>query len=114
MAERETKTLAQWLVDDPALLEEARAQHRDVPQWQGINPDTTPVFYRSPAEVEAIRAKPGESGGHHPHGLALGGPDGQTLTPTGETRTVRNPEHTAATQLQRKLIRKIKGRRNER
>lgn len=104
----ETKTLAEWLLDEPDLLEEARNQFREKPAWQGIDPDNSPVFYRSKEEVEAIRAKPGESGGHHPHGLALGGPEGQKLTLTGETRTVKNAEHSAATSLQRRLIRAIK------
>ena len=104
-----SKTLTEWLKEDPALLAEARSRYETSPQWQGIDPDNTPVFYRTKEEVDAIRAKPGESGGHHPHGLALGGPEGQTLTLTGETRTVKNPAHTAATSLQRRIISKIKG-----
>jgi hypothetical protein len=39
---------------------------------------------------------------------ALGGPEGQTLTPTNETRTVKNPDHSKATGVQRKLINRIK------
>jgi len=102
------KPLSQWLKDQPDVLEQARSQHQSSPQWQGIDPDRTPVFYRSKADVDAIRAKPGESGGHHPHGLALGGPEGQTLTPTGETRTQKSPQHTAATSLQRIIINILK------
>lgn len=100
--------LNELLKDQPELLDELRDQYKKNPQWQGIDPDTTPVFYRSKAEVDAIRAKPGESGGHHPHGLALGGPEGQKLTITNETRTVKNPDHSAATGLQRRVINRIK------
>lgn len=53
--------------------------YRDSPEWWGIDPDSTPVFYRDRDEVNAIRRKSGESSGHHPHGLALGGPEGQML-----------------------------------
>lgn len=102
------KTLVEWLKDNPELLQECRTMYVEKPLWWGIDPDRTIVFYRSKDEADAIRAKPGESGGHHPHGLALGGPEGQTLTPTGETRTYKNPEHTAATTLQRKVIREIR------
>jgi hypothetical protein len=80
------------------------------PEWQGIDPDSTPVFYRNPAQVREIRALAAESGGHHPHGLALGGPIGQRLTVTGESRTQKNQQHTDATKLQNEIIRKIKGR----
>jgi hypothetical protein len=103
-----TRTLNDWLADDPALLDEMRRMYNESPRWQGIDPDTTPVFYRTPEQVEAIRALPGERGGHHPHGLALGGPSGQRLTPTGDTLTVKNPLHTEATNLQRELIKRIK------
>jgi hypothetical protein len=78
------------------------------PEWWGIDPDTTPVRYIPKAEVDKIRALVGESPGHHPHGLALGGPQGQTLTPTGETRLIKNQNHTAATNLQRRIIRIIR------
>ena len=108
-APKETKTLSQWLKDDPDLLDELRTQYKTKPQWQGIDPDSTPVFYRTKAEVDAIRQMPGESGGHHPHGLALGGPVGQTLTVTNETRKLKNADHSAATALQRKVIYRIKG-----
>lgn len=103
-----TKTLAEWLKDHPDILQEARDKFKDVPEWQGIDPDSSPVFYRPKSEVDAIRAKPGESGGHHPHGLALGGPEGQILTITNETRKIKNPKHSAATGLQRRIINIIK------
>lgn len=77
-------------------------------QWQGIDPDNDKIFYRNKAEVDAIRQQPGESGGHHPWGLALGGPTGQTLTPTNETRTKKNPLHNQATGMQRVLINRLK------
>jgi hypothetical protein len=60
------------------------------------------------SEVDEIRRLPGESGGHHPHGLALSGAQGQTLTPTGETRYWKNPEHVRAANLQRRILRIIK------
>lgn len=103
-----TKTLAEWLKDYPDLLQEARDKFKSAPEWQGIDPDSTPVFYRPKSEVDVIRAKPGESGGHHPHGLALGGPEGQVLTITNETRKIKNPNHSAATGLQRRIINVIK------
>jgi RHS repeat-associated protein len=102
------KTLAEWLKDSPDLLKEARDLYKTSPEWQGIDPDNTPVFYRDKADVDIIRAKPGESGGHHPHGLALGGPEGQKLTITNETRKIKNPDHSKATGFQRKVINKIK------
>lgn len=83
-------------------------QFDEAPEWQGIDPDNSDVFYRPKPEVDAIRSKAGESGGHHPHGLALGGPEGQQLTPTGETLTEKNPLHSAATGLQRRILNKIK------
>jgi len=97
-------TLADLLADEPELLNEARKEHAAHPEWQGIDPDQTPVMLRPRTEVEDIRKKPGESGGHHPHGLALGGPEGQTLTPTGDTKDKVNPAHAKATGLQRRLI----------
>jgi len=106
---KKAQTLEQWLKDNPDLLAKAHDQFNINPQWQGIDPATTPVFYRSKADVDAIRAMPGESSGHHPHGLALGGPEGQTLTITGETRTMRNLDHNAATTLQRQIINVING-----
>ena len=102
------KTLTEWLKDFPEILKQAREQFKKNPEWQGIDPDTTHVFYRTKDEVDLIRAKPGESGGHHPHGLGLGGPEGQTLTQTNETRKCKNPLHSAATGLQRKIINAIK------
>ena len=93
--------------DYPDLLQEARDKFKSAPEWQGIDPDSTPVFYRPKSEVDVIRAKPGESGGH-PHGLALGGPEGQVLTITNETRKIKNPNHSAATGLQRRIINVIK------
>jgi hypothetical protein len=86
--------LVEWLADAPELLQAARDWYQNFPQWQGIDPDRTPVKYVPQDEVRRIRGMPGESGGHHPHPLALGGPPGQTLTPTGDTRTWKNPTHT--------------------
>ncbi|SUB84221.1 Cell wall-associated polypeptide CWBP200 [Pragia fontium] len=105
---KKTQTLAEWLKDSPALLDEARDKFKTEPQWQGIDPDKTPVFYRTKAEVDEIRKKKGESGGHHPHGLALGGDEGQELTETNETRKCKNPKHSAATGLQMRIINVIK------
>jgi hypothetical protein len=102
------KTLAQWLKNEPKLLEEAHQQFKKSPQWQGIDPEKTNVFLRAKEEVAAIRSKVGESGGHHPHGLALGGPEGQTLTQTGETLTIKNPDHSAATGFQKRIINAIR------
>ncbi|UZQ50417.1 hypothetical protein [Clostridium kluyveri] len=104
----ETKTLNEWLKDSPDLLDETKQWYNEKPEWWSINPDKTEVFYRTKDEVDAIRKLPGESGGHHPHGLALGGPEGQELTITGETRTVKNPTHSQITGLQRRVIREIK------
>ena len=106
---RPTKTLNEWLEDSPDLLNETRQWYNEKPEWWGINPDKTPVFYRPKAEVDAIRKLPGESGGHHPHGLGLGGPKGQTLTPTGETARTKNPTHSQVTGLQKRVINRIKG-----
>lgn len=106
--ESESKTLSEWLEDDPELLDEATKMYNENPEWWGIDPDSTPVFYRDKSAVNEIRKKSGESGGHHPHGLALGGPEGQTLTPTGETRYNKNPMHSYVTGLQRRIINVIK------
>jgi uncharacterized protein RhaS with RHS repeats len=106
--ETDAKTLNEWLKDDSELLEEVTNMYNENPEWWGIDPENTPVFYRPKDEVDAIRAKPGESGGHHPHGLALGGPEGQLLTPTNETRTEKNPQHSAVTGTQRRVITVIK------
>jgi hypothetical protein len=107
-----TKTLADWLKDDPELLQEARDQYKSHPQWQGIDPDKTPVFLRTEAEVEAIRGTRGggERGGHHPHGLKLGGPTGQTLTLTGDRQVTggTNALHAYHNGLQRRIINAIK------
>ncbi|WP_227743578.1 hypothetical protein [Hafnia paralvei] len=103
-----TKTLGEWLKNHPDLLKEVQDKYKTMPQWQGIDPDKTPVFYRPTDEVADIRRKAGESGGHHPHGLALGGPEGQTLTETNETRTCKNPLHSAASALQQRIIKVIK------
>ena len=102
------KVLKEWLVDVPDLIEETRRWYKEKPEWWGIDPDNTLVFYRTTSQVEEIRALKGESGGHHPHGLALGGPMGQDLTKTGETRTEKNPTHNEVTGLQRRVIREIK------
>lgn len=104
----QVKTLAKWLKDEPALLQEARDKFRSSPEWQGIDPDKSPVFLRSKVDADGIRAMVGESGGHHPHGLALGGAPGQTLTFTGETGSWKNPDHSAATGLQVRIINAIR------
>ncbi|MCF0116184.1 MAG: hypothetical protein HUJ56_12615, partial [Erysipelotrichaceae bacterium] len=103
-----SKTLNQWLKDEPELLDECRDMYENNPEWWSIDPDNTEVFYRNPSEVADIRRKPGESGGHHPHGLGLGGPEGQVLTATNETRKIKNPMHSKVTSLQRKVINVIK------
>ena len=41
-------------------------------------------------------------------GLALGGPIGQDLTITNETRTNKNPTHSKVTGLQKRVINVIK------
>ncbi len=108
--EQRGKTLAEWLFDEPELLAELHKLHQERSEWQGIDPNSSDVFYRSRVEVQRIRNKKGESGGHHPHGLALGGPEGQKLTHTGERGAgyKKNPDHSAATALQTKVIRVIK------
>jgi RHS repeat-associated protein len=55
--------LSVLLADYPELLEETRQAYKEPPEWWGIDPDKTDVFYRSKEEVDIIRAKPGESGG---------------------------------------------------
>lgn len=107
---RNSKTLNEWLENEPDLLEECSNWYNNKPEWWGIDPENTQVFYRTPDEVAQIRKLAGESGGHHPHGLALGGPTGQKLTQTGETRKVKNPTHSQVTGLQRKVINKIKNK----
>ncbi len=105
-----SKTLNEWLKGEPDLLRECEKWYSNSPEWWGIDPEKTDVFYRTPSEVRQIRKKPGESGGHHPHGLALGGPEGQKLTPTGETAKIKNPKHSEVTGLQRRVINKIKNK----
>jgi RHS repeat-associated protein len=88
-------TLRQWLRDAPDLLQLAIDGYNTMPEWQGINPDKTPVRYRPGHEVQEIRESEGRGRrGHHPHPLALDGPPGQDLTPTGERRRgPKNPSH---------------------
>lgn len=105
---KEVKKLNEWLSDDEKLLTEVANWYREKPEWWGIDPDNTDVFYRTPDEVKEIRKKPGESGGHHPHGLALGGLEGQRLIPTGETVKVKNTTHCQVTGFQRRVINRIK------
>ena len=85
----------------------------EYPEWWSIDPDSTDVFYRTQDEVNKIRRKAGESGGHHPHGLALGGPEGQNLTITNETRTLKNIIHNKVSGLQRRVINAIKKQLNQ-
>lgn len=101
-------TLAELFSDSPDFVEDLRQLYKTEPQWQGIDPDNYLLFYRTQAEVEIIRRKPGEQGGHHPWGLALGGPEGQTLTKTNETRKSKKTKHSAAIALQRKIIKRLK------
>lgn len=105
---KEVKKLKEWLSDDKELLDEVTEWYKERPEWWSIDPDNTDVFYRTQDEVKEIRKKAGESGGHHPHGLGLGGPEGQKLTPTGETAKVKNPTHSKVTGLQRRVINRIK------
>ena len=97
------KKLKEWLKSHPELLQEAKEMFKNEPQWQGIDPDKSYVFYRPKDEVDEIRNKKGEIGGHHPHGLALGGCEGQDLTEKNENRTKKNPKHSAATGMQRRI-----------
>ena len=108
--EKKSKALNEWLEDDPDLLKECNDWYNNNPEWWGIDPQKTPVFYRKKDEVAKIRKLAGERGGHHPHGLALGGPIGQKLTQTGETRKVKNPIHSRVTGLQKRVINKIKNK----
>ena len=101
-------TLVELLSDHPDLLKEATEMFTNSPEWWGIDPNKTDVFYRDKTAVAAIRKLAGESGGHHPHGLALGGPPGQKLTHTGETLKIKNPTHSKVTGLQKRIINVIK------
>lgn len=105
-----TGNLRDWLREAPDLLQEALDWYASNPEWQGMNPDSSPVRHRSPQENRDFRRLPGESGGgHHPHPVSLGGPPGQTLTPTGERRRgPRNPTHTRATNFGNKVSRQMK------
>jgi len=105
---KQMKKLNEWLSNDKELLKEVTKWYNDKPEWWGIDSEKTDVFYRTQAEVREIRNKPGESVGHHPHGLGLGGPEGQILTPTGETAIIKNPTHSQVTGLQRRVINNIK------
>ena len=103
------KPLSDWLADHPELLEEARRLFTTEPQWQGIDPDNSLVFYRPQDEVKEIRAMKGEGPGHHPHGLALGGPSGQQLTHTGDKLgQPTSPRHVEANNFQAELRKAIK------
>ena len=103
-------TLVEWLADAQDLLQLARDWHGAFPEWQGIDPDRTPVRYVPPDEVREIRRLPGEYPGHHPHPLSLGGPPGQILTRTGETLKWKHPFHKAVSKLQNDIVRHIKGK----
>jgi RHS repeat-associated protein len=96
-------TLKDWLRAAPDILQEAADWFSRHPEWQGMDPDRTPVRYRPKPEADQIRKMPGERGGHHPHPLGLGGPPGQTLTPTGERGRWKNPTHTKMTNLGNKI-----------
>ena len=102
------KTLNEWLKDNPELLKEVTDYYKKFPEWWGIDPNSDLVFYRTKNEVDEIRKLSGESGGHHPWGLALGSPIGQDLTITNETRTNKNPTHSKVTGLQKRVINVIK------
>ena len=107
------RTVAEWLPDNPQLVDEMRRKHKESPEWQGIDPDKDPVFYRPRAAVKKIRRMPGESGDnlHHPHALSLGGPPGQTPTPTNDTFTKKNPQHSSTTGLHGRVSNRVKKRR---
>ncbi|MDD2401771.1 MAG: hypothetical protein PHD60_06150, partial [Clostridia bacterium] len=105
---KEVKTLNEWLGEDKELLGEVKRWYDEKAEWWGIDPENTKVFYRTTGEVKEIRKLPGESGGHHPHGLALGGATGQKLTLTGETAKIKNTTHSQVTGLQRRVINRIK------
>jgi hypothetical protein len=108
--DKQVKKLKEWLDEDKQLLDEVTEWYNENPEWWAIDPENTDVFYRTPSEVKEIRKKAGERGGHHPHGLALGGGKGQKLTPTGETVKVKNPTHSQVTALQRRVIKHIKNK----
>ena len=96
-------TLRQWLRGAPDILQEALTWFMNHPEWQGMDPDKTPVKYVPKSETDKIRNSRGERGGHHPHPLGLGGPKGQKLTPTGEVGGVKNATHTKMTNLGNKI-----------
>ncbi|WP_242499326.1 hypothetical protein [Flavobacterium sp. 140616W15] len=89
-------------------MQNFRDEFKNNPQWQGIDPDKTKIQYVDKATVDDIRKKKGESVGHHPHGLALDGPEGQKLTITNETQKIKNPLNSLATKMQRQLIKRLK------
>lgn len=102
------KTLKEWLKGEPELLKEMRELFKKAPEWQGIDPDSTLVAYRPRPEVAKIRAKADESPGHHPHPLALHGPEGQKLTLTGDDGKFVDPRHSYITGLTNRVIGIIK------
>lgn len=102
-ANAERRTLAQWLVNDQALLGEVRQMYQTYPDWWSIDPDASEVFYRRPDIVRLIRSLY-PARGHHPFGLALGGPHEQQMMQTGDTLHNRNPMHVSITNLQRRVI----------
>ena len=81
-----TGKLRDWLREAPDLLQDAIDLFANEPQWQGIDPDNAPVRYRNAEEQREFRRRDSGPGrrGHHPHGVSLGGPLGQDLTPTGQ------------------------------
>jgi RHS repeat-associated protein len=105
-------TLRDWLREAPDLLQEAIDLFAREPQWQGIDPDNSPVRYRSRPEQDAFRRLPGESGGaggHHPHAVSLGGPPGQTRTPTGQRGGMPTfPRHQAASNFENRIRRELR------
>jgi len=106
---KEYRTLAEWLKEYPELLQRAREAYKNHPEWQGIDPDRTPVKYVPGSVTQKIRQKKGEKGGHHPHALSLGGPLGQKLTWTGEKGgQPKHPMHKWATNLHSEITRAIK------
>lgn len=106
-ANAERRTLAQWLENDQELLNEVRATYQTSPAWWSINPDASEVFYRRPEIVELIR-RLYPARGHHPFGLALGGPYEQQMMETGDTLHNRNSTHVSITNLQRRVIAAIR------
>jgi RHS repeat-associated protein len=99
----EARTLSYWLRNNPALLQEVRDAYARNPEWWGIDADNDLVFYRDWEASAFIRNRDGR--GHHPFGLALGGPSEQVLVPLSKAN---RGQHQHITNLQRDVINEIK------